>query len=69
MREKIKRFETHKIPLIFVVGDKDIAAGGFSVKSRKQGNLGVMNIESLREHIKDDLELGKPKYIMEGAWI
>ena len=67
MREKIKRFETQKIPFILVVGDKDIEAGGFSVRSRKHGNLGLMNIESLLEHIRDDLELGKPKYIMEGA--
>ncbi|MCL1793945.1 MAG: threonine--tRNA ligase [Oscillospiraceae bacterium] len=65
MREKIKRFETEKIPYIFVVGDKDIEAGGFSVRSRKHGNLGAMNLESLAEHIKGDLELGKPKYIAE----
>ena len=65
MKEKIKRFETQKIPFIFVVGDKEIKAGGFSVRSRKQGDLGMMNLESLIECIKDDLELGKPKYIME----
>jgi threonyl-tRNA synthetase len=65
MREKIKRFETEKTPYIFVVGDKDIEAGGFSVRSRKLGNLGVMNLESLTEHIRDDLEQGKPKYIIE----
>jgi len=68
MREKIKRFEIEKIPYIFVVGDKDIEASGFSVRSRKHGNLGVMNLESLSAHIKDDLEQGKPKYILaEGA--
>ena len=65
MREKIKRFETEKIPYIFVVGDKDIEASGFSVRSRKQGNLGLMDLESLFEHIKDDIEQGKPKYIIE----
>ena len=65
MREKIKYFETEKIPYIFVVGDKDIEAGGFSVRSRRHGNLGVMNLESLCAHIKGDLEQGKPKYILE----
>lgn len=65
MREKIKRFETQKIPYIFVVGDKDIEAGGFSVRSRKHGNLGLMNLQSLSVHIKDDIEQGKPKYILE----
>ena len=65
MREKIKRFETGKVPYIFVVGDKDIKVGGFSIRSRKYGNLGMMNLETLSEHIKNDLEQGKPKYIME----
>ena len=65
MREKIKRFETQKIPYILVAGDKDIEANGFSVRSRKHGNLGVMTLGSLSEHIKDDLEQGKPKYILE----
>ena len=65
MREKIKRFETQKTPYILVIGDKDIEACGFSVRSRRHGNLGVMNLDSLAEHIKDDLEQGVPKYIME----
>ena len=65
MREKIKRFETEKMPYILVVGDKDIEAGGFSVRSRSRGNLGAMNLESLLEHIKEDIDLGKPKYILE----
>ena len=65
MREKIKRFENQKIPYMLVVGDKDIEAEGFSVRSRKEGNLGVMNLNALTEHIKDDLEQGNPKYILE----
>ena len=65
IREKIKRFETQKIPYILVIGDKEIEEGGFSIRSRKHGNLGVMNIESLAEHVKDDLDQGKPKYILE----
>ena len=65
MREKIKRFETQKIPYMLVVGDKDIEAGGFSVRSRKDGSLGLMTFESLLLHIKDDIEQGKPQYIFE----
>lgn len=65
MREKIKRFETQKIPYILVVGDKDIEQSGFSVRSRKDGNLGLMNIDMLNEHIKDYLDQGKPRYILE----
>ena len=65
MREKIKRFEMQKIPYILVVGDKDIAQHGFSVRSRKNGNLGFMNMDSLSEYIKQELEQGKPKYIFD----
>ncbi len=64
MREKIKRFETRKIPFMLIVGEKDIEQGGFSVRSRKQGNLGVMTLASLEEHVRPALEQGKPKYIM-----
>lgn len=64
MRKKIKRFETRKTPYILVVGGKDIEANGFSVRSRRHGNLGVMNLDALNKHVKDDLEQGKPKYIL-----
>jgi len=63
MREKIKRFENQKIPFILVVGDKEIKLNGFSVRSRKNGTLGIMNLDSLIEYVKDDLDQGKPKYI------
>jgi threonyl-tRNA synthetase len=65
MREKIKRFENQKIPYMLIAGDKDIEAAGFSVRSRKEGNLGMMNLETLAAHIKGDLEQGNPKYILE----
>lgn len=64
MREKIRRYETQKIPYILVVGDKEISQNGFSVRSRKQGNLGLMSLDALTEYIKDDLDQGKPKYIV-----
>ncbi|MCL2885016.1 MAG: His/Gly/Thr/Pro-type tRNA ligase C-terminal domain-containing protein, partial [Oscillospiraceae bacterium] len=67
MREKIKRFEIQKVPYILVVGDKDIAQNGFSVRSRREGNLGVMNLDALMVHMKEDLDQGKPKYILEEA--
>lgn len=65
MREKIKRFETHKVPYILLAGDKDIALSGFSVRSRKSGDLGFMSLDGFMEHVKEDLEMGKPSYIME----
>jgi len=63
MREKIKRYESDKIPFMLIVGDEDIDAGGFSVRSRKDGNLGLMQLDSLIAHVQDEIEQGKPGYI------
>ncbi|MDR1689348.1 MAG: threonine--tRNA ligase [Clostridiales bacterium] len=63
MKEKIKRFETQKIPYILIVGDKDIEKAAFSVRSRKHGNLGVMNFEGLTEFIREELEQGEPELL------
>ena len=63
MKAKIKGFEIQKIPFMLVVGDKEINARGFSVRSRKDGNLGLMNMESLLKHIQEDLKQGKPQYV------
>jgi threonyl-tRNA synthetase len=65
MRNKIKSFELEKIPLTFVVGDKEMQSNSFAVRSRKSGDLGVMNIERLCEYLKPDIELGIPKYIFD----
>ncbi len=63
MREKIKRFEKQKVPYILVFGDRDVAKNGFSVRSRKHGDLGWMDFPTLMEHVKEDLDQGKPRYI------
>ena len=63
MREKIKRLEQDKTPYALVVGDRDVAAGGFSVRCRKNGDLGFMTYEKFTEHISDDIELGRAKKI------
>jgi len=65
MRQKIKKYEVEKIQYILVVGDKEVAAGGFSVRSRKEGNLGIMKIDQLLAYTKDDLDQGNAKYILE----
>ena len=63
MKEKIKHFEMQKVPYMLIVGDKDIAARGFSVRSRKEGNLGVMDVGGLLKYVGEELDKGKPKYI------
>jgi len=54
-----------KIPVILIVGDRETESGGFSVRTRKEGNLGFMTIESFMEKIKPELDMGIPKYIMD----
>lgn len=45
--KKIREAEMKKIPYIFVVGDKEMAANSVSVRSRKEGDMGVRPIEEI----------------------
>ncbi len=63
MRNKIKRYELEKIPYILVIGDREVADVTFSVRSRKDGNLGSMNLTSFYEYLKPQLELGTARSI------
>lgn len=65
MRNKIKDYQLEKIPYILVVGDKETGNGTFSVRSRKDGDLGAMDISALCEYLKPQIEQGKPQCIME----
>ena len=63
MRSKIKQFEQERIPYMLIVGDKEVQAGKFSVRSRKNGDLGQMDIDSLCKYLKSEIKAGIPKYI------
>lgn len=65
MRSKIKKYQLEKMPYILVVGDKEVADQTFSVRSRKDGDLGVMDISSLQEYLKPQMEQGKPRCILD----
>lgn len=65
MRNKIKRFQLEKIPYILVVGDKEVSDKTFSVRGRREGDLGAMDISSLQEYLKPQIEQGKPRCILE----
>lgn len=64
LRNKIKNFEQERIPYILVVGDKETENGTFSVRSRKKGDLGEMDTQSLIEYLKPEIDAGVPKYIL-----
>lgn len=63
MKAKIFKMEQEKIPVIFVIGDKEVNNNQIAVRSRKLGNLGMMTLEDFFAKIKTDLEMGTPKYI------
>lgn len=65
MRQKIKRFELDKVPYVLVVGDKEIQSEVFCVRSRKDGNVGEMDIMSLCAYVKPQLDLGIPRCVVE----
>ena len=65
MKNIIKRYELEKVPLIFVIGEKEAQNQTFSLRSRKHGNLGQMDLPRLHKLIDEELSLGKPKYILD----
>lgn len=65
MRANIRRMELQKIPIILVVGDREVQQGGVSVRMRKEGNLGFLTVEEFLKHIKPELDKGIPQYLGE----
>ena len=47
MNYKIREAQVQKVPYMLVVGDKEIAARGVSVRHRQAGDLGPMDVEDL----------------------
>ncbi len=52
---KIREAQMEKIPYMIVLGDKEAEAGTLSVRERKEGNLGVMNLDTFIERITGDI--------------
>lgn len=65
MRNKIKQFQLEKIPYIIVVGDREDENETLTLRSRRDGDLGTMNIPALIEYLKPQIEQGIPKCILE----
>lgn len=65
MRNKIKQFQLEKIPYIIVVGDREDENETLTLRSRRDGDLGTMNIPALIGYLKPQIEQGIPKCILE----
>ncbi|NPA32413.1 MAG: threonine--tRNA ligase [Aquificae bacterium] len=55
MNAKIRDAELKKIPVILVVGDREMQSGTVSVRSKKEGNLGSMELSRFVEWIKEKI--------------
>ncbi|MBQ3125333.1 MAG: threonine--tRNA ligase [Clostridia bacterium] len=53
---KLREAQLEKVPYMVVVGDKDIEANAVSVRSRKAGDMGSMNVDEFVDMIVDEVE-------------
>ncbi len=53
---RIREAQMQKIPYMLVVGEKEAAAGKVAVRTRKEGDLGVWDRESLLARMSEEIE-------------
>ncbi len=53
---KLREAQLEKVPYMLVVGDKDAQAGTVSVRSRKEGDKGAMEISEFIAQIKEEID-------------
>ncbi len=58
---KIREAQLDKIPYMFVVGDKEAEAGTVSVRSRSEGDLGVMDVKEIIARLVEEDRTKKVK--------
>ncbi len=52
---KIREAQMMKIPYMLVIGDKEAESGSVAVRSRKDGDLGVMSVDAFAEKIVEEI--------------
>ena len=52
---KIREQTMQKIPYLLVIGDKEMAANAVSVRKRDGTDLGIMPIDTLKEHLSQEI--------------
>lgn len=56
---KLREAQLEKVPYMIVIGDKDIEANAVSVRSRKEGDKGSMNVDDFVQMIVEEIETKK----------
>ncbi|MER3495631.1 MAG: hypothetical protein C4320_01695 [Armatimonadota bacterium] len=49
--KKIRQAQLMKVPMMLIVGDKDVEAGTVGVRSREEGDLGAMSLDEFVEQL------------------
>ena len=52
---KIRDWETHKVPYMVIVGEKEESAGNISVRKHKKGDLGSLSLSNFIDNIKEEI--------------
>ena len=53
---KLREAQLEKVPYMLVIGDTDVEAGTVSVRSRKDGDKGAMNVDEFIKQIKEEID-------------
>ena len=56
---KLREAQLEKVPYMVVIGDKDIEANAVSVRSRKAGDMGSMDVDAFVDMIVEEVETKK----------
>ncbi|CAG7604656.1 Threonine--tRNA ligase 2 [Paenibacillus solanacearum] len=58
---KIREAQLQKIPYMLVIGDQELQSGSVSVRSRSEGDLGVLELSSLMQRFRGEAAAKKPQ--------
>lgn len=53
---KIRSAQMEKVPYMIILGDKELESGKISVRHRKDGNLGEMNIDEFIKRVSEEIK-------------
>jgi len=53
---KIREAQLQKIPYMLILGDKEVEANAVGVRSRKEGDIGAMNVKDFIQKLKSEVE-------------
>ena len=56
---KIREAQLEKVPYMLVIGDKEIESEAVAVRSRKEGDIGIVTLEDFITNIKEEIDLKK----------